>query len=524
MSESYNANIVKTIVPKMVEPTQPASASKFILSRRHKRFLPDQSGAEYKESGIKSIRFTINDSTGFWKPSTHYLKFKVQVKGADADKYLDAPGAAAFFQRVSLRTASGARIEERDYYNLYSSIKSHVMDSAECVEFLRHIEGDSMDFKEGLSPYSAEQLSDTGVDVAVGGYGSAANVITASAAVTLKAGDIISVGGNKHYVTADLTAGTSIQVTPNPEDVSNAAGDYDGFGILKVNSVTPRRKSVANQGDETYIELIHKIDLGMLMGDWYLPLPMLKNLQLELTLTKPEFCLVSPNSAADLTYTIKDPELICEIVEFDRSVVEQYKELFNGGGIAYPFMTYRYNNRTLDTNSTSEFQLYANVRSAHSIVNVFTDDSIVTTLNAKPSNSLSKFKKLQMREYEFTSGSERYPFYAPVRCSVADTGIYSVTAYQELRKAMMVDDKKSMEKCGRIKPADLASATSDKFIVGVVLGREDGDHYAGLDLTNENVQYKYTLDDAPPSNHYLHSFLIHSATTNISSEGVIIRS
>jgi hypothetical protein len=511
MSE-YNSQAVVASLPNGSIPVQPSSSSKYILSKRLKRFLSNQQ-TNFAYAGNDRIEIDINDSTSFIDTSESYLKFKLTVTdeagNADSLKALDVGGAHSLFNRLVIKTGSGAVIEQLDRYNLRHSVRTHVMDSPEYVEFVKQAEGDSMTRLRYSSAESEHKgFDDSGRTVAAVGV----STITLSAGAALPGhvtGSTITVRGKRYFIRTASGADPNVLIVSPAPDASIVGGAVF-YGSSGINDIVPARLAFA----QTEYTVCVKLDSGFLQSGQLFPLPMMKDgFRLELTLENPVFALVSELGASP-TYQISNVEFMGMMVDLDRTIIDQYKELYNKSGLAYPFLTSRYEQLLGQSSTAAQLKLHSSVRNAVSLQAVVTDNTlIIANQAAQQADSLSSFLKSNLVEHELQVGSERYPYYGKV---IEDAA--GVESYKLLRRSFQSTDMGA--RC-RILPSEWRGAESKKFILGYDLSREDGDFYAGVDLTNENAILD--LRWANSVERYVHCFVNYSSTLNISKDGSIVR-
>jgi hypothetical protein len=505
---TFDPTQIKTSFPVEAIPEIPSSSGKYILSRRQRRFLSNQQ-TTFAFNGNSKIEIDIQDSSAFFNPSKSYLRFDLTVAGTDSLKALDVGGSHALFRRVEIQTMSGAQIENLDRYNLRHSIRSHILDSPEYVEYVKHAEADSMNRLSGPSAYGAHE----GVGTTVGAVQAAtANTITlvANVAHLISAGSTITVRGKRYTVTADALANqAAIAVTPDPVLDTGIVG---GSVFLSGSSeVQPARQAYANNNYKVSMCL----DTGLMKLNQLIPLPMIKGgIRLMLTLEDPVFALVSPREAVDLDYSISNVEYVADMYELDRSIVDQYQQLFNENGFQYTFETSRHELHQIEGTAFQQ-RLSVQPKNTTSIHAVRTDAGyVVANAAARSSDSLSTFNKADLQSHELVVGSDRIPFYGRVQENAA-----GVDSWKLLRRS--VGDDTYMSRC-RIRPEEWRSQTSSKFILGYPLVRQDGDFFAARDLSRENAIMDCTWTGAPAANDLMQVFVNYSTMMVISKNGVQI--
>jgi len=502
MSE-YQASVVRSILPSSGIPKQPVSASKYILDQRYRRFLPTQQ-TKYDGVSNQRVEFIISDMNDFINWGESYLQFDLTVTEDGKEPFLDIGGGHALIRRVAVHSLAGALIAESDYYNLFHSIKSHLLESPEYIDSVKFIEGDSM----GEVPFP---LALTVVSVDATG-----RIITVNAdpEAIVAVGDLINIRGQQYRVTARSNANDTVSVD---RVASVSAGDVL-YGPLK--DISFRRREVCTGGVSHRICL--KLDNDFLRMDQMFALSLTKGVKIDITFEHPDIALVSNGGVGNVEYSISNPLYFASMYSLDRSIIDQYAELFQKGGIAYEFNNYRAF-RHLQANVTSaELYLASNVRNGVALLTVITDDKSATVGNTtKTARSLSTFRRSNLTSYEVSAGSHKFPAHAPIDMIGDSSG---VQAYLLARKALLADNGHMLDR-SRFNSQQWIGALSKKFILGTSLNKLPGDLYSGIDLTNSQLQVKldFSATDAEAPTRYITNYLVHTSVCVVSSDGLIVK-
>jgi hypothetical protein len=501
-ANSYDPDFVQNVFPAMAVPKQPVSSEKFIQAKRYRRFLPTQQ-TKYDGVSNQRVEFIIADSTDFISWGESYLQFDMKVAEDNKEPFLDIPGGHALIRRISVHSLAGALIAESDYYNLFSSIKSHLTESPEYVDKAKWIEGDSI----GEVP---QALALTVVSVDATG-----RVITVNAdpEAIVAVGDLINIRGQQYRVTARANGPPRTVTVDRIASVS--AGDVL-YGPLKDISFRRREVCVGTQ------RICLKLDNEFLRMNQLFPLSLTKGIKVEITFEHPDIALISNGGAGAVSYEISNPLYFASMYSLSRELIDQYINLYQKDGIAFEFVQHQAFRHTEANATGAELYLSSNVRNASALLTVITDDKATTIGDTtKTARSLSTFRRSNLTSYEVSAGSHKFPAHAPVDMATDTAG---VQAYLLARKALNVDNSYMLDR-SRINSQEWGGLLSKKFVIGTSLTKLDGDIYSGQDLTNSQLQVKLTFSgqDAEATTRYITNYLMYTTSIVLSADGMVVK-
>lgn len=272
-----------------------------------------------------------------------------------------------------------------------------------------------------------------------------------------------SVSGSMKLVAADTDAASVEPLLANVRQkyihgvdmrgVTDDASGLSGFGVVPNGELitdgtflTPVHKSI-NQKNPTRRYQV-QLALGMLIQEKLVPTKfMASQLAIELTLANPADCIyqsLAGTASPAPTYTVKEVNLIPEILEFDASYDESFLKGLQGGGVPIKFSTwnnYRFTgsgsstfNLQIQERSRSVKAIFAMLRREQALINV---DSGATFFNTDitTTNAAST-----LQDYQFRIGGRYFPA-APVQNSLGTaftTPNGGAESYVELAKAINI--------------------------------------------------------------------------------------
>jgi len=520
----YDAHAVSIKMLDELTPQQPSSANMLVLQRGFHEFYPN-SQVNYSFNSNDRIQIDLYDQHRFLDAKSSYLKFNLTCKVKEnvdddakdyPDKSLDVGGAHALFKRVTIKSHSGTVLDDCDQYGMYSAIESYLTDDAEYVEHVGQSWGDSVSGGDYVVPYAPEAKV-----LLVQTVTGAANALTLSAAVgyVIVPGDRFEVSGVTYTATAVVAAdATSIPVTPNPAvaDPAVAAGT-PLYRLIAPISSTPSTRKVAASTVNYLITM--KLKSGLFKQDKYLPLMLMKKLQLELHLQRPQLAFNSGRvlDANDfMDFSISNIRFVASLCELDRSIIDEYAQMFNSG-ISYSFQSVAHYASSLSNNTDFNLIINNQMRNAKSVVSVIVDSEFTNLTTAQSSDSISSFQKKDLIEWQYKAGSVSYPLTGPVRTDALDPTMSETFTHAR-------DALRAQEFHGYVCRISPPQWRSGKVILGARLERSDqADQYAGLDLTDNNLSL-ITKHSAPVgTTSQINHFIIHSRTLILSKDGVVVK-
>jgi hypothetical protein len=548
------------------------SSSKHVLRRRLVEVIP-QAQVSYSYSGNSEIQFDLNSPSDFFDMQNSYIRMDLTCDitngGSDAArKYLAEGGAHSLFRTLIIETQSGVLLQRIDRYNKLYSIMSSASHSPEYVDHVLSRAGDS------VSPAAEDVLSEPSmieIDATAVTFTAATNtfaVLTADVARDIEAGDLL------HVVFNTISAGTlgtySLRVqsvtdtTVVVDDPDNqlltgnaAAGEIDHITVVK-NQATREtdavRRYVANQ-DAIAVSFQPFAPL-MNMSNW-LPLFLIRGgIRVRLVMDRPEYCLAVPEEPtgagfAGANVQIDNPRYVCTFVQPDQTLSNQYVDIYRSKGITYNYSGVRH---FLDIQSgggaaTHNMQMNSNVRSARAVLgrvqNLRAETVTAATVDSGKStytcDSIAQGLKSHMSQYQFASGSERFPLSRPVDM----TDFSNAEAFTELERvfktlgAVNVSGKRFKpvqwaERSHFVNRFEATGATdSQRLIISADLSR-DATPWAGLDLSLQPLQAELTFDaqsvitdldgssNSANADRYFNMWLLYDQAVSISENGVLV--
>lgn len=531
--------------------------------------VPSSSQVSFSYTTNNTIEFVINSPSDMWDAMNSFIRMKLTCalnnNGSDSvNKYISEGGVHSIFSEVRIETVSGVLLQRIDRYNRLYALMSNLNHSQQFVDTMLSRAGDSVGYRayvpqdENFGSYRA--LTGTVASAALSGAG----VLTMTGNVfsqEVRVGDFIRMEESKTpsnpiLEVSAVTDNTSITV--RNWTTALVAGEITRLEVLpRRTEVDAIRKRVANTA--SYTVCMQPLLPLLLQPNW-LPLSLIRGgLRIVLTLDNPAYCLASTDPPVSTGFsgasiTVSNPYYVCSMVQVDDYVNKQYLDMFRGAGLNYQFSSFAYN---LSINNGSSgvynFQLQPNCRSARTIYTLIQDvrSQTVTSGSANQGqstyscDSIAQGLKAGLIKYQFTSGSERFPYAKPVDCTAADDS-----------EIMIVNDEAIGHLGGilwgkRPNPCDLQAvantlnredigasagkAETRRLALAVSLTRDEGSGLSGLDLSLQPLQaelefsgtYQVTNMDgssATTSNRYLSTWIEYDSVVSFSESAIIVRS
>lgn len=202
------------------------------------------------------------------------------------------------------------------------------------------------------------------------GIGGVTPSLSGSSKLTPAAGDVASVEPLLANVRQKYIHGVDMR------GVQDDTAGLAGFGVVPNGEfitdgtfLTPVHKSI-NQKNPTRRYQV-QLALGMLTQEKLVPTKfMASQLAVELTLANPADCIyqsLAGSASPAPTYTVKEVNLIPEILEFDASYDESFLKGLQGGGVPIKFSTWNNYRFTGSGSSTFNLQIQERSRSVKAI-------------------------------------------------------------------------------------------------------------------------------------------------------------
>lgn len=452
-------------VPSQYVSEPLSSTSAHVLRRRYETILPKQSATSYSYNGNNRLEFLIDSNTDFWDFSNSFIKF-------DLTTTLSIDGSSDATRNLA---TGGAHAFFRRVY---------------------------VESSNGVNIQTIERY----------------NKLYAIHRCALPA----------DYVENTLWgAGDSV----------GKGADYSKYGV----SAQPTREYVANTND---VVLSFQPMLPVFLTGVQVPLPFIRGgVNIYFELEDPSYVLNSETNFSstgytNASYTISNPRYICAFTQPSQEVMASYRRMFENGGINISYLGYRYFNEQVNAGSSGlkSYQLQTNVRSARSIYTVIQAPTAETVSAADDNvdentfrhDSIGEFIKANLSEFQFYSGSLRFP-------TSRNVDMTDPSNSEALQYFLDTQDKQgsSMFQLS-VLPDEWAERStvngntdSRKLVIASKLAR-DSDSYAGLDLSNQPLNVDLNFDAVYQVNsnnaiRYIHNWIEYDSTLNISSSGLTVR-
>jgi len=561
---------ISSVIPTYAVVPATKSTSKHIMDRRSLEIVPT-SQTSFSYNTNSRVQFDISSPASFWDLQSSYIRFKLTCaltnNGVnDVNKYLSEGGAHSLFRSIEVSTQNGTLIQRIDRYSKFASIMNNLCYSADHVDTMLAREGDSMSYRdfepEVSGGDSVRDFSYTLASVEYDHTGGAAEqllVLGAAGRATseLKVGDVLRIEtAVLNYTARVLTiiSDTSITIEGLPA-VDIAAAAVLSLKLLRGKQVEPVRKRVANNVSVlTFQPMVPFLQLG----NW-IPLMLIRGgLRITLELERPEFCLATTSTPtgtgfAGANVIIDNPTYVCDFINPDEQLAKSYLDMHRSGGVPYMFTGIRHWLDTCTGVGPKSTNLNANVRSARWILSVIQNQRHETITSATANlgkstystDACGNFLKAGLKEYEYVSGSERFPLNKPLDV----TNYTNAEVFTELLKVV---DRNAPIWESRIQPWEfqsvlhnihpeqqgrvIGSGDSHKFIYGASLVRDNGSVFTGLDLslqgitanldfdTDHEVSDYLTGSNNVQATRYLHHYMGYDAIVIFSEDGILVKS
>lgn len=455
--------------------------------------------------------------------------------------FMDVGGIHSCIKTLTIKIG-GTVLMRLDDYNKWYNINNLATHSAEYADFMLGSSLDSQKDYEVESDYVKPlTFTATGVGSSYDHTGGASEQLLtlAGGALTTQAqvGDILKITSSaaplvQYCRIISITAATTCNVSGlAPVDIGATITDVS---IVKRRFSSTRKNAVnfgiaeraAVTADTVVAQKIQwRLPVGCLSYFKYFPLPYIQNiapLEIEFEFVQPQLALVlrDANSAAagnKFGYLISKPRFVAMMVEPSNKVRETHDMLFNGNGLWFPYVNYRhFQNRLANTDTEATFTFQTNISSARHVLSVITtqanDDASTDATQA--AKSQSTFYRSSLNYFRFQSGSLQFPDYGNVQCGSA----FASEAWSQLLLAFNI--KENTVHKSRIEPYEWQSTSSDKFIIGTSLNKDDS-QWTGASLKNNFLEL--TLSKALVAVAYnVHSFIGYDAALVISKSACLV--
>lgn len=561
--------LVGEALPNEFMPTMPVSSSNFVVSRRYREYTTDAQ-TTFTFNGTDTIRFIINSPDSFLDGRNSWIQFKLfggftadgGLNNIDAEKlsrYLETGGGHSLFRRLRISLSNGTIISDYDYSTLYAIIRTYTMSQnhlqfSEASQSFDGLASDIYEYGTNSSKVLMTQpftLAQTAA-ATLGALGGGVQVLTiANAGVNLRVGDEIIISSNVQ-IAADVpstiyakvvsiaAAGGTCSIAPREDYGARVAGNIREIQVLRRGDLTPRFRGAQGTADTDANSVLIKIKLlsDFLNNVKYIPLPFLRNLQIELTLNRDAHCVVFSKPATgtpDFRWSITNPVFVANLITPSEKLMNLFVEEYNSeNGIVMKWIDYQSNKRTLTNRAQNESMVIpCNCHSALGILAVQRlPESEAVNADTWVNDTNGTFVKHLVDTYQFQIGSEYYPFGAPVKCH----GVHNGNAFTHLIASL--DNHGAKYESTSVVPNEFYSVNTITRPVGGAINDESlkfvmGQNFSrdltltGVDCTSNDIQLnlvRSAAPGAPRDGAFIHTFVIHDRLIRISKASTIVYS
>lgn len=563
-----NVNVlVGETLPSEFMPTAPVSTSNFVVSRRMREYTTDAQ-TSFTFNGTDTIRFILNSPDSFLDGRNSWLQFKLfgtfigdgGLANNDMEKlsrFLSVGGGHCLFRRLRISLSNGTIISDHDYSSLYSIIRQYTMSQnhLEYNEGMQSFDGiNSNLYSNDLTGYVFDNsITSAQANAAAWDFGAARLRFTdaQNGSTFIKPGDEVVIvpddgggAGGASIVRGRCISNVNTGVNQNDvildglrgQDVDLAAGSISAVYIVKKGDLSSRHRGAQGtaDGDNTSVLIKIKLLSDFLNNVKYIPLPFLRNLQIELTLNRDAHTCVFTKPATgtpDFRWTIKDPVFVANLITPSEKLMSLFVEEYNSeNGIMMQWIDYQSNSRTLQNTQTESLVIPSNCHSALGILAVQKlPESEAVNADSWVVDTQGIMTKNRVDTYQFQIGSEYYPFGAPAKCHSVHNGNAFSYVIQSL------DSHGAKYESTSILPTEFYSVNTIVRPVGgdvaneslrfVMAQRFDRDgNYSGVDCTNNDIQLNIIRSGAGTAGTFIQSFILHNRLIRISRSSTIVYS
>lgn len=549
-------------LPNEFMPTQPVSTSNFVVSRRMREYTSD-SQTSFSFNGTDTIRFILNSPDSFLDGRNSWLQFKLygaftgaapwgginNIEPERLGRFLSVGGGHALFRRLRISLSNGTIISDHDYSSLYSIIRQYTMSE-------NHLQyNESMQSFDGLhsnistltnngdiilNPFTLAQSA----AATLGALGAGVQVLTiAGCEANLRIGDLVEIYVNNDQndvppvvtgkVVAVPTAGTASLDTQRDYGAI-VAGNIREVRIIRKGERSSRYRGAQGTADGDNTSVLVKIKLlsDFLNNVKYIPMPFLRNLQIELTLNRDAHTVVFAKPATgtpDFRWTIKDPVFVANLITPSEKLMSLFVEEYNTeNGIVMQWVDYQSNTKTLQNTAAESVVIPSNCHSALGILAVQKlPESESVNADSWVVDTQGVLTKNRVDTYQFQIGSEYYPFGAPAKCHSVHNGnafsyvLQSLDSHGAKYESTSIIPQEFYAVNTIVRPT--GGNVADESLRFVMAQRFDRDgNYTGVDCTNNDIQLNIVRSGVGTAGTYLHTFVICNKLIRISRSSTIV--
>jgi hypothetical protein len=511
IENAINFNVAKGEIPLEFRPTMMQSNDMDILTKKQREIIPRElSSFGYQTAaGVVSNDTLSNKTTFYVSDPRMYLDmlnsyFTADFRAvattavpANLPAFMSIGGIHACIKTLTIKIG-GTVLMRLDDYNKWYNINNLATHSKEYSDYMLAACLDGQDDFGIERDYIKAVTYTVGNGVSVTAAG-ALTLVGGAALSELQVGDELAIGAtiggvvNQVQYTKVIAVGGDLAVTV--EAGLTAVTGVDANNRIQFIRIIKRlysstRSNVINQANTVRVQW--RLPVGCLSFLKYFPLPYIQDiapLEIEFEWVDPRLAIClrdSASAAADnrIGYLVSRPRLVAMMVEPSNKVREMHDAAFNGNGIWFPYLNYRHFQNKINANDTDVvFTFQTNVSSARHIFSVLTsqanDDA--NTVATQAAKSQSTFYKSSMNYFRFQSGSLQFPDYG----NCITSSYMSAEAWAQLLLAFNI--KENTVHKSRIEPFEWQSNSSEKFIIGVPLAKDET-LWTGTSLSNNFLE------------------------------------
>jgi len=342
-----------------------------------------------------------------------------------------------------------------------------------------------------------------------------------------------------------------------------SGGVYTAAGT---DAVTSARKTIANRRPlAPSVDAFYKVAIPLKeLFDFFnidsmIPLAFIKSgITIQLTLEEPAFVLTTraDTSAFAITaqsYTIRNPEIVADLVYPDQNVYNDYQQLFRTSGIHIPFKASAHQMRSVEGTLVGSAILkidkkFRYCNAFHTIMRNVKSESTVgagTTLNRALSidayDSVGSFLQMHCTSYHYLVNNPAF------RSDEVDLSFGNAEAFinwmdaVNLQQIGLADFRAKRYQREELVPADAGelrnwSTTglydSNRFVMSMRMSKDLNDYFSGLNLDGNTAALKLKFDEAyvfgvtpigTNSPRYVHTFIEYSGILSLDERSTVVR-
>lgn len=374
--------------------------------------------------------------------------------------------------------------------------------------------------------------------------------ITGGAATTeLEIGDEVLIEDQKgatvsahNSVVVSITNDTTFTIKPSigaaiASDAANRVykvNKFDKFEKRSMRNIAVN--GIPRQGSQT-LRFMFKPMLNSLMMLQYFPLALLSApLEIQIEFNPARLALVkrsgSSSSSDKVGYKITRPRFVAEMVEVDETTMDKYVKVWENGTIDLPFHSWRrYNNRVASSNQSAQLQFQTNLASVHGALTLLTPESTCDADGWAASivKSQATFKKYDLKDYRYSSGSLKFPDYGVVQCDVLSPQAFAQLQllFNNMGNAQFNNAINTDEWVEGVYDAAGVDTTytPSKFLLCASMSKYSGGYLSGVDLSRSQLELELNFNSSLSENVSVKTYLLYDCTLRLSRKnGAIVLS